>query len=38
MIAHAGSLALAAGYRHDLDLESVPRGRAVPRDWRRAEQ
>jgi len=33
MIAHAGSLALAAGYRHGLDLESIPRGRAVPRDW-----
>lgn len=36
MIAHAGSLALAAGYRHGLDLESIPRGRTVPRDWVRA--
>jgi len=35
MIAHAGALALLAGYRHDLGLESVPRGRAVPRDWHR---
>ena len=38
MIAHAGSLALAAGYRHGLDLESVPRGRAVPDDWTRLAQ
>lgn len=37
MIAYAGSLALEAGFRHGLDLESVPRGRAVPRDWSRAE-
>jgi len=35
MIAHAGELALCAGYRHGLDVESVPRGRAVPRDWTR---
>lgn len=35
MIAHAGTLALAVGYRHGLDLESVPRGRSVPRDWTR---
>lgn len=33
MIAYAGGLALEAGYRHGLGLESVPRGRAVPRDW-----
>lgn len=33
MIAHAGGLALEAGFRHGLDVESVPRGRAVPRDW-----
>ncbi len=33
MIAHAGWLALRAGCRHGLDLESVPRGRAVPQDW-----
>lgn len=38
MVAYAGSLALAAGYRHALDLESVPRGRAVPRDWVRKGQ
>jgi len=37
MIAYAGGLALEAGYRHGLDLESVPRGRAVPRDWSLAE-
>jgi N6-L-threonylcarbamoyladenine synthase len=36
MIAHAGALALAEGYAHGLDVESVPRGRAVPRDWLRA--
>jgi len=35
MIAHAGELALCAGYSHGLDLESVPRGRAVPKDWKR---
>lgn len=35
MIAHAGHLALAAGYRHGLDLESIPRGRSVPQDWTR---
>jgi len=33
MVARAGALALAAGYRHGLDLESVPRGRSVPTDW-----
>jgi len=33
MIAHAGWQALRAGYCHGLDLESVPRGRAVPMDW-----
>lgn len=33
MIAHAGWLALRAGYSHGLDLESIPRGRAVPLDW-----
>ena len=33
MIAHAGWLALRGGYCHALDLESVPRGRAVPQDW-----
>jgi len=38
MVARAGYLALAAGYRHGLDLESVPRGRAVPRDWTRVTQ
>ena len=33
MIANAGWLALREGYAHGLDLESVPRGRAVPQDW-----
>ncbi|MDQ7834545.1 MAG: tRNA (adenosine(37)-N6)-threonylcarbamoyltransferase complex transferase subunit TsaD [Humidesulfovibrio sp.] len=33
MIAHAGWQALREGYCHSLDLESVPRGRAVPLDW-----
>lgn len=33
MIARAGWLALAAGRRHALDMESVPRGQAVPEDW-----
>lgn len=36
MIAHAGWQALRDGYGHGLDLESVPRGRAVPQDWSRA--
>ncbi len=36
MIAHAGWQALRVGYAHGLDLESVPRGRAVPQDWVRA--
>jgi N6-L-threonylcarbamoyladenine synthase len=36
MIAHAGWLAAREGYRHGLDLESVPRGRAVPCDWVRS--
>jgi N6-L-threonylcarbamoyladenine synthase len=36
MIAHAGWQALRAGYCHGLELESVPRGRAVPQDWARA--
>jgi len=35
MIAHAGWQALRGGYHHGLDLESVPRGRAVPQDWER---
>ncbi|MFH1914138.1 MAG: tRNA (adenosine(37)-N6)-threonylcarbamoyltransferase complex transferase subunit TsaD [Pseudomonadota bacterium] len=33
MIAYAGWLLARAGYRHDLDLEAVPRGRAIPEDW-----
>lgn len=33
MVAHAGWLALREGFSHGLDLESVPRGRAVPCDW-----
>jgi len=36
MVAYAGWQALSAGFRHNLDLESVPRGRAVPEDWTRA--
>ncbi len=38
MVARTGFLALSAGYRHGLDLESVPRGRAVPLDWARVTQ
>ena len=37
MIAHAGWLALREGWRHGLDLESIPRGRPVPVDWTREE-
>ncbi|MUM78323.1 tRNA (adenosine(37)-N6)-threonylcarbamoyltransferase complex transferase subunit TsaD [Pseudodesulfovibrio sp. F-1] len=33
MIAYAGWLLFRAGYRHGLDLEAVPRGRAIPEDW-----
>jgi len=33
MIAYTGWLLVRAGYRHDLDLEAVPRGRTVPEDW-----
>lgn len=33
MIAYSGYLMAAAGYRHDLDLDAVPRGRVVPCDW-----
>lgn len=33
MIAYAGSLLAEAGYRHDLSLEAIPRGRVVPNDW-----
>ena len=33
MIAYAGWLLAEAGYGHGLDLEAVPRGRVVPRDW-----
>lgn len=33
MIAHAGELLLRAGLRHDLRLEAIPRGQAVPLDW-----
>lgn len=36
MVAYAGWIALEAGYESDLSLEAVPRGRVVPRDWRRA--
>jgi N6-L-threonylcarbamoyladenine synthase len=34
MIAHAGWLLGSRGYRHDLTLSAVPRGRAVPDDYR----
>ncbi len=35
MIAHAGWLFARAGLSHDLSLEAIPRGRAIPDDWRR---
>ena len=34
MVALAGRFLYEAGLTHGLDLEAVPRGRAVPRDWR----
>jgi N6-L-threonylcarbamoyladenine synthase len=37
MVALAGSFLFDAGLTHGLDLEAVPRGRAVPRDYRTAE-
>uniref|UniRef100_A0A7C4EM62 tRNA N6-adenosine threonylcarbamoyltransferase n=1 Tax=Fundidesulfovibrio putealis TaxID=270496 RepID=A0A7C4EM62_9BACT len=33
MIAHMGRLCLEAGLRHHMDLEAIPRGRAVPSDF-----
>ena len=33
MIAYAGYLQYKAGHVHDLSLEAVPRGRAIPEDW-----
>ncbi|XPV74897.1 MAG: tRNA (adenosine(37)-N6)-threonylcarbamoyltransferase complex transferase subunit TsaD [Desulfovibrio sp.] len=33
MIAYTGQLLFAKGFRHDLTLEAIPRGRAVPEDW-----
>lgn len=36
MIAYAGWLLAARGFTHDLSLEAVPRGRAVPEDWSRS--
>jgi N6-L-threonylcarbamoyladenine synthase len=33
MIAYAGSLLLEAGLEHGMDLDAVPRGRAIPRDY-----
>ncbi|MDO4840610.1 MAG: tRNA (adenosine(37)-N6)-threonylcarbamoyltransferase complex transferase subunit TsaD [Desulfovibrionaceae bacterium] len=33
MIAYTGYLQYKAGYVHDLSLEAVPRGRAIPEDW-----
>ncbi|GAB7080707.1 tRNA (adenosine(37)-N6)-threonylcarbamoyltransferase complex transferase subunit TsaD [Megalodesulfovibrio paquesii] len=35
MVAYAGALLLASGCHHGLDLEAIPRGRAVPRDYSR---
>ncbi|MDR0339237.1 MAG: tRNA (adenosine(37)-N6)-threonylcarbamoyltransferase complex transferase subunit TsaD, partial [Desulfovibrio sp.] len=35
MIAHLGCLLTTAGYGHDLGMEAVARGRAVPDDMRR---
>ena len=35
MIAYAGEILLGEGLTHDLALEAVPRGRAVPWDYRR---
>jgi len=33
MVAYAGQLLFARGYRHDMHLEAIPRGRAVPQDY-----
>lgn len=33
MIGYAGEILLASGFRHDLSLDAVPRGRIVPDDW-----
>ncbi|WP_320169872.1 tRNA (adenosine(37)-N6)-threonylcarbamoyltransferase complex transferase subunit TsaD [Maridesulfovibrio sp.] len=33
MIAYSGYLIASAGYRHELDLDAIPRGRVVPADW-----
>ncbi len=38
MIARAGWLALDAGLEHGLEVESIPRGRAVPEDWIRVPE
>jgi N6-L-threonylcarbamoyladenine synthase len=35
MISHAGSMLFREGYRHDLNLEAVPRGRPIPWDYQR---
>jgi len=35
MVAFTGGLYLQAGYRHGMDLEAIPRGRAIPNDWSR---
>lgn len=37
MIAHAGWLLASAGLYHGLDLEAVPRGRAIPDDYMKRE-
>jgi N6-L-threonylcarbamoyladenine synthase len=33
MVAYAGSLLLDAGLEHGMDLDAVPRGRAIPYDY-----
>lgn len=35
MIALAGEKVAQAGWKHDLDLEAIPRGRAIPWDYQR---
>ena len=38
MIAYTGELLARHGFRHDLDMEAVPRGVGVPDDLRRYGQ
>jgi N6-L-threonylcarbamoyladenine synthase len=35
MVAHAGAVLYQKGWFHELDLEAIPRGRAIPWDYRR---